>query len=191
MAERLRVLGIDPGSRLTGFGVLDFERDRPVYVASGTVNSMKGEFTDRLKQIFESVREIVVEYAPDVVAVESIFVHHNAGSALKLGHARAAAICATFGYDTEIHEYAPREIKQAIVGTGAATKEQVQHMVMSLLISKEGRLLMPRMRWRRLCVTAFSVGYARVSVRVATRQVRNDRFVAWPNYFQASPRGRD
>lgn len=138
MAERLRVLGIDPGSRLTGFGVLDFERDRPVYVASGTVNSMKGEFTDRLKQIFESVREIVVEYEPDVVAVESIFVHHNAGSALKLGHARAAAICATFGYDTEIHEYAPREIKQAIVGTGAATKEQVQHMVMSLL-NLEGR----------------------------------------------------
>ncbi len=73
------------------------------------------------------------EYRPGAVAVESVFMHRNAASALKLGHARSAAICATFGLTVEVHEYAPREIKQAIAGTGAATKEQVQHMIRQLL----------------------------------------------------------
>ncbi len=133
MTDKRRILGIDPGSRLTGFGVLDLEREKAVYVASGTIKSLDGDFSARLKQIFESVSEIVAQYQPDVVAVESVFMAKNAGSALKLGHARSAAICATFAYDVEVVEYAPREIKQAIVGTGAATKEQVQHMVVSLL----------------------------------------------------------
>ena len=133
MSDKLRILGIDPGSRLTGFGVLDFESDNATYIASGTVQSTDGEFPDRLKRIFESVVEIVSQYQPDVVAIESVFVHRNAGSALKLGHARSAAICATFGSDVEVFEYAPREIKQAVVGNGSATKVQVQHMVMSLL----------------------------------------------------------
>ena len=133
MPDKLRILGIDPGSRLTGFGVLDFEADNPTYVACGTVRSTEGEFPDRLKLIFESVSQIVSEYRPDVVAIESVFVHRNAGSALKLGHARSAALCATFELDVEVFEYAPREIKQAVVGTGSATKEQVQHMVRSML----------------------------------------------------------
>jgi len=128
-----RILGIDPGSRLTGFGVLDFKGDTPAYVASGTVKSMDGAFADRLRQIFDSVSGIVSEFQPDIVVIESVFMHKNAGSALKLGHARSAAICATFEYDVEVFEYAPREIKQAVVGTGAATKEQVQHMVVSIL----------------------------------------------------------
>jgi crossover junction endodeoxyribonuclease RuvC len=128
-----RILGIDPGSRLTGFGVLDFDGDTPVYVASGTVKSMDGAFAERLRQIFDSVSGIVEEFRPDTVVIESVFMHRNAGSALKLGHARSAAICATFEYDLEVFEYAPREIKQAVVGTGAATKEQVQHMVVSIL----------------------------------------------------------
>jgi len=133
VSENLRILGIDPGSRLTGFGVLDIEADSATYVASGTVQSTDGEFPDRLRQIFESVAEIVSRYHPDVVAIESVFVHKNAGSALKLGHARSAAICATFDSDVEVVEYAPRAIKQAVVGTGSATKEQVQHMVVALL----------------------------------------------------------
>ena len=132
-ASRLRILGIDPGSRLTGFGVVDCEGDRASYVASGAVKTIDGSFPDRLKVIFNSVSEILCEYQPAVVAIESIFVHKNAASALKLGQARSAAICATFEFDTLLFEYAPREIKQAIVGTGAGTKEQVQHMVRSLL----------------------------------------------------------
>jgi crossover junction endodeoxyribonuclease RuvC len=128
-----RILGIDPGSRFTGFGVLDFIGDSPTYVASGTIRSPDGTFPQRLKKIFESVSEIVAEYQPDVVSVETVFMARNAGSALKLGQARSAALCATFAYEIEVFEYAPREIKLAVVGTGAASKEQVQHMVMSLL----------------------------------------------------------
>jgi crossover junction endodeoxyribonuclease RuvC len=133
LSQSKRILGIDPGSRLTGFGVLDFSGDTPTYVASGTVESMDGAFADRLRQIFDSVSGIVLEYRPDIVVIESVFMHKNAGSALKLGHARSAAICATFQHDLEVFEYAPREIKQAVVGTGAATKEQIQHMVVSIL----------------------------------------------------------
>ena len=133
MTDKRRILGIDPGSRLTGFGVLDFQGDTPTYVTSGTIKSLEGAFADRLRQIFESVGGIVAEYKPDIVAIESVFMHKNAGSALKLGHARSAALCATFDYEVEVFEYAPREIKQAVVGTGAATKEQVQHMVVSIL----------------------------------------------------------
>ena len=133
MPDKLRILGIDPGSRLTGFGVLDFESDHAIYVTSGTVQSIEGEFPERLKRIFQSVVEIVSHYQPDVVAIESVFVHKNAGSALKLGHARSAAICATFESEVEVYEYAPREIKQAVVGNGSATKDQVQHMVVALL----------------------------------------------------------
>ena len=133
MSDTKRILGIDPGSRLTGFGVLDFRGDAPSYVTSGTVNTAQGGFADRLRQIFEGVNSIVDEYRPDIVAIESVFMHRNASSALKLGHARAAALCATFGHDLEVYEYAPRQIKQAVVGTGGATKEQVQHMVVSIL----------------------------------------------------------
>jgi crossover junction endodeoxyribonuclease RuvC len=133
LTTRKRILGIDPGSRFTGFGVLDFEGDTPVYVASGTIKSPDGTFPERLKNIFVSVNEIVSRYQPDVVVIESVFMARNASSALKLGHARSAALCATFAFDVEVVEYAPREIKQAVVGTGSASKEQVQHMVVSLL----------------------------------------------------------
>lgn len=131
MTDKKRILGIDPGSRFTGFGVLDFVGDRASYVASGTIKSPDGSFPERLKKIFDSVSDVVVQYQPDIVAIESVFMAKNAGSALKLGHARSAAICATFAFDIEVFEYAPREIKQAVVGT--ASKDQVQHMVVSLL----------------------------------------------------------
>ncbi len=133
MTDKKRILGIDPGSRFTGFGVLDFQGDRASYVASGTIKSSDGAFPDRLKMIFDSVSDVVEQYRPDIVAIESVFMAKNAGSALKLGHARSAAICATFAFDIEVFEYAPREIKQAVVGTGSASKDQVQHMVVSLL----------------------------------------------------------
>lgn len=133
MTDKRRILGIDPGSRFTGFGVLDFAGDRASYVASGTIKSPDGSFPERLRKIFLSVKDIVEQYRPDIVAIESVFMAKNAGSALKLGHARSAALCATFGFDLEVHEYSPREIKQAVVGTGSATKDQVQHMVVSLL----------------------------------------------------------
>jgi crossover junction endodeoxyribonuclease RuvC len=133
LTESTRILGIDPGSRFTGFGVLDFEGDKPSYVASGTIKSPDGTFPERLRKIYESVGEIVDQYRPAIVSIESVFMARNAGSALKLGHARSAALCATFAFEVDVFEYSPREIKQAVVGTGAATKEQVQHMIVSLL----------------------------------------------------------
>ena len=133
MTERIRILGIDPGSRFTGFGVVDCSGDTSTYVASGTIRSPHGSFPDRLRKIFESVREIVEEYEPGIVSIESVFMARNAGSALKLGQARSAALCATFSADVDVFEYSPREIKLAVVGTGSATKEQVQHMIVSLL----------------------------------------------------------
>ncbi len=128
-----RILGIDPGSRLTGFGVVDFRQDTPAYVASGTLKSTDGDFPARLRQIYDAVGAIVEKYRPDIVSVESVFMHRNAGSALKLGQARSAALCGTFAHGAEVVEYAPREIKQAIVGTGSASKEQIQHMVTRML----------------------------------------------------------
>jgi len=133
LTDAVRILGIDPGSRLTGFGVVDCDGHQSAYVGSGAVRSIDGDFPERLKLIFRSIGEIVAQYRPNVVAIESVFMHKNPSSALKLGHARSAAICATFSLELEIYEYAPREIKQAIVGTGAATKEQIQHMIMHLL----------------------------------------------------------
>ena len=85
MTDKKRILGIDPGSRFTGFGVLDFVGDRASYVASGTIKSADGSFPERLKKIFDSVSEVVAQYQPDIVAIESVFMAKNAGSALKLG----------------------------------------------------------------------------------------------------------
>jgi len=139
MTTPLTILGIDPGSQATGFGVVTMEGQRLTYVASGCVRTRGESFNARLQEIFEQMGVVFEQYAPDEVAVERVFMHRNADSALKLGHARAAALCASFGHDLPIHEYAAREIKQTLTGTGAADKAQVQTMVKRLL-GIEGRL---------------------------------------------------
>ena len=132
-----RILGIDPGSRVTGFGVIDWAGQRTVHCAHGVVKAGTGVLTGRPEAIFAGIKDLIGRYQPAVIAVERVFVAHNADSALKLGHARAAAICASFGHDVGVHEYAAREIKQAIVGRGGAEKAQVQHMVRVLLNIRE------------------------------------------------------
>lgn len=133
MNDAIRILGIDPGSRVTGYGIIDTDGAATRYVASGCLRVGDGPFMARLEAIFSGIGALVVEYAPASVAIEQVFVHKNADSALKLGQARAASICATFAGNAALHEYAPREIKQAVVGSGAAVKEQVQHMVKAIL----------------------------------------------------------
>ena len=133
MTDKRRILGIDPGSRLTGFGVLDFSGDRPSYVASGTIRSHDGDFAERLRQIFDSVGDIVAEYRPDTVVIESVFMHKNAGSALKLGHARGVAMLAGVIQSLPVYEYTPAQVKQAVTGKGNAAKAQVQHMMKVLM----------------------------------------------------------
>ena len=133
MSVTTRILGIDPGSRVTGYGIIDSDGAQTRYVSSGCIRAGTGEFSGRLNDIYTRVGELVAEFAPHAIAVEQVFMHRNADSALKLGHARAAAICGTFAGGADIHEYAAREIKQAIVGRGGADKEQVQHMVRAIL----------------------------------------------------------
>jgi crossover junction endodeoxyribonuclease RuvC len=133
----MRILGVDPGSRRTGFGIIDIQGDRVTPVHFGVILAGSGEFTGRLGIIFKGIRELVEEFRPDEAAVETVFVSHNAASAIKLGQARGAAVCAVIDGDVPVAEYSPRSVKQAIVGRGAADKVQVQHMVRVLLGLRE------------------------------------------------------
>lgn len=130
---RMRILGIDPGSRITGFGIIEREGSRIQYVESGCIRAGDGDFPTRLKTIFDGLCDVVRIYAPQQVAIEQVFMHRNPDSALKLGQARGAAICAVMVSNLPISEYSPTEIKKATVGRGNAAKEQVQHMVTAIL----------------------------------------------------------
>ena len=127
------ILGIDPGSRTTGFGIIDNQANRMTYIASGNIKVSGDSLPQRLGFIFAAVNDVIREHQPLQMGIENVFMSRNADSALKLGQARGAAICAAHQAGLEIAEYAPREIKQAIVGTGAASKDQVQQMVKRLL----------------------------------------------------------
>lgn len=127
------VLGIDPGSRVTGYGVIDVQGNRLSYVDCGCIRSEGGALPARLKKIFDGVLQLVETHQPSQVAIEEVFVGRNAASALKLGQARGAAMAACLQFKLEVSEYSARQVKQAVVGTGAAQKGQVQHMVKALL----------------------------------------------------------
>jgi crossover junction endodeoxyribonuclease RuvC len=129
----VRVLGIDPGSQCTGFGVLDVAGPRLTYVASGVIRTSQADFAARLWEIFSCVRSVVSQYRPQQIAIERVFVNRNVDSALKLGQARGAAICGAAESNAEVFEYATRQIKLAVVGSGGAEKTQVQLMMRSLL----------------------------------------------------------
>ncbi len=127
------ILGIDPGSRTTGYGLINNEPGKMTYIDSGFIR-VKGEsLEEKLGDIFFSINQIIQLHKPDQMGIESVFMHKNADSALKLGQARGAAICACHQAGVEVFEYAPRQIKQAIVGQGGAHKDQVNHMVQRLL----------------------------------------------------------
>jgi crossover junction endodeoxyribonuclease RuvC len=136
MSTSVRILGIDPGSQVTGYGIVDCAAAKLRTVTWGSVRT-RGEHTQRLKEIFGAFEVLVREYRPDEVAIERVFVSRNADSALKLGQARAAALCGTFALAAAVHEYSPRHIKKAVVGTGAAEKTQVQQMISLLLGIRE------------------------------------------------------
>jgi len=135
----IRILGIDPGSLSTGYGLVDSEGQNLKHIASGCIRTSADEFPQRLREIFFGVAVVVEEFKPLELVVEKAFVHKNADSALKLGQARAAAICATLKQELSVHEYTPREVKLALTGKGSADKEQVQHMV-KILLGLQGRL---------------------------------------------------
>lgn len=132
-ARACRVLGLDPGSQRTGFGIVDCDASGVRHVASGCINVAGDEFMLRLRRIFDAIVLLIEEHQPGEVAIERVFVHKNPDSALKLGQARGAALCAASGGGASMHEYAPRAIKLAVTGYGAAEKPQVAQMVTTLL----------------------------------------------------------
>ena len=133
MAEKTRIIGIDPGSRCTGYGVIDSDGLRHEYVTSGFVKITGDELPERLGMIFNEISLIIEKWQPQTMGVEQVFMNKNADSALKLGQARGAAICAGTNAELEVGEYTPRAIKKAVVGNGSADKEQIQQMMKLLL----------------------------------------------------------
>ncbi|MEJ2609701.1 MAG: crossover junction endodeoxyribonuclease RuvC [Candidatus Thiodiazotropha sp.] len=133
----MRIIGIDPGSRITGFGLIESDGMRSIHLDHGVLRLAGEELPPRLGQIFTGITAVINEHHPDVMAIEEVFVSKNPSSALKLGQARGAAICAAVHLGLPVAEYSPRGIKQAIVGTGRAEKTQVQHMVRMLLNLKQ------------------------------------------------------
>lgn len=129
------ILGIDPGSRLTGYGIIKQEGRNFTYLGSGCIKAISAgkELAPRLQTIFAGVSELIVQFKPEMFAIEQVFMAKNPDSALKLGQARGAAIVGATNAGLSVAEYSARQIKQSVVGTGAATKEQVQHMVCSIL----------------------------------------------------------
>jgi crossover junction endodeoxyribonuclease RuvC len=141
----VRILGIDPGSQRTGVGIVEVAPGGALtHVFHAPLDLLKGEgdpayFPLRLKRLLAGLGEIIETYRPDEVAIEKVFMARNPDSALKLGHARGAALCAVVLRDLPVHEYAAKEIKLAVVGTGGADKGQIQHMV-ALMLKLSGKL---------------------------------------------------
>ena len=129
----MRVLGIDPGSRITGFGVIDINKGKLQYVTSGCIRMKDKDLPARLKTIFEGVSEVIESNSPEFMAIEEVFVARNARSALVLGQARGTAIAAGVNKGLPVGEYTALQIKKSVVGYGQADKSQVQHMVKSIL----------------------------------------------------------
>ena len=133
----VRIIGVDPGSRFTGFGIVDASDTRLLHVASGFVRADDGDWPDRLRKIFDELGAVIDTHAPGELAIEKVFLHRNPSSALKLGQARGVAILAGALRSLPVHEYSPNEIKLAVTGKGHASKEQIQYMTKVLLSLRE------------------------------------------------------
>ena len=129
----MRILGIDPGSRKTGFGIIEVKGNQSEYLTSGKVKLTSQTLPERLKVIYQCLQQLITEYQPDQVAIEEVFFARDPRAALKLGQARGAAMVAAATLDLPVAEYSARAVKKSVVGSGAANKEQVQHMVRRLL----------------------------------------------------------
>ncbi len=135
----VRILGIDPGSQITGYGVIEMDGNRSIYVDCGCIRASGDTLADRLNSIYHGIHQIVEIHSPHEVSVEKVFMSKNADSALKLGQARGVAICAASRPQIPVIEYAATEVKKAIVGKGRADKTQIQHMV-RILLNLQGKL---------------------------------------------------
>ena len=135
----MRIIGVDPGSRITGVGIIESDGRHSQHIFSTCIRLGNASFPDRLGKIYQQVDRLIREFQPQHMAIEEVFLSKNPQSALKLGQARGAAICATVMQNIPVFEYSAREIKQAVVGKGSADKSQVQHMV-KLLLNLQGKI---------------------------------------------------
>jgi len=133
------ILGIDPGSRITGIGIIESDGRYSQHIFSTCIRLGNDAFPIRLGKIYQEIDNIIKEYRPQQMAIEDVFLSKNPSSALKLGQARGAAICATVMQGIPVFEYSAREIKQAVVGKGNADKTQVQQMV-KILLNLQGKI---------------------------------------------------
>jgi len=129
----VKILGIDPGSRVTGYGFIEVAGNHHRYLSSGCIRLTAVDVAERLVTIFKTLEELISHWQPSECAIEEVFVHHNVKGALKLGQARGAAIVACGKLALPVAEYSARKIKQSVVGYGGADKNQMQHMVKTLL----------------------------------------------------------
>lgn len=168
-----RILGIDPGSQRTGVGIIDVDASgKATHVFHAPLLLLgEGDFAARLKRLLDALSVVIEQHRPDEVAIERVFLARNADSALKLGHARGAAICAVVLRDLPVHEYAAKEIKLALVGTGGADKQQVQHMV-GLMLGLAGKL-------QADAADALAVAITHAHVRASARRIGIDVRQAW------------
>lgn len=183
MSGTVRILGIDPGSQRTGVGIVDVDgAGKMTHVYHAPIDLLKGddEFDAdalreqlplRLKRLLRALGDAIERYAPAEVAIESIFMARNADSALKLGQARGAALCAAVMRDLPVHEYAAKEIKLAVVGTGGADKAQIQHMV-GLMLNLKGKL-------QADAADALAVAITHAHVRATARRLGVTARQAW------------
>ena len=172
-AATVRILGIDPGSQRTGIGIIDVEaggRARHVHHQPLLLLG-EGDFPMRLRRLLDGLSRLIDEYRPDEVAIERVFVGRSADSALKLGQARGAAISAVVLRDLPVSEYAAREVKLAVVGTGGADKAQIQHMVMAML-GLAGRV-------QADAADALAIALTHAHVRATAQRLGVDARLAW------------
>ena len=173
-----RILGFAPGSRITGYGVIEMDNNRAIYVDCGCIRAVGESLAERLKSIYDGIQAVVETHTPDEVSIEKVFVGKNVDSALKLGQARGAALCAAQTPDALIVEYSPTEIKKAIVGKGRADKTQVQHMV-RILLNLQGKLQVDA---ADALAIALCHGHTRKMLNKLDLGTGNNRN-AWTNYI--------
>ncbi len=173
----MRILGIDPGTIFTGYGIIDLKNNEPVKVAAGIIKlSPVKEMAPRLKKIYDELNYMIKLYKPDEFALETAFYGKNVQSALKIGYARGVSLLAAINNNIPLKEYSPREVKKSVVGNGAASKEQVQFMIKKLL-----GLRKMKMTYDESDALAVAVCHA-FKMNLGTRRSRN-----WKEFIDANP----
>lgn len=162
----MRILGIDPGSRITGIGIIESDGRHSQHIFSCCIRLGNDPFPIRLGKIYKEIEIIIAQYQPEQMAIEDVFLSKNPSSALKLGQARGAAICATVMQNIPVFEYSAREIKQAVVGKGSADKSQVQHMV-KLLLNLQGKIQADTADGLAIALSHAHVGATKIRIQEA------------------------